>query len=141
MSTDPLTNGAHHIGLTVPDVAETAAFFVDVLGFKQVGSRPDYPAIFVKDAGVVLSLWQTRNRSTQVEFDRKHNVGLHHLALQVDGAAALAVAHERICAHGSAAIAFGPESLGAGPSQHMMCVMPGGIRLELIAPSKPGGKS
>ncbi len=45
----PKTLGAHHIGLTVPDVERTRNFFVDVLGFSQVGERPHYPAIFVSD--------------------------------------------------------------------------------------------
>ena len=40
-----VTQGAHHIGLTVPDLTATRHFFVDVLGFKQVGEVPDYPAL------------------------------------------------------------------------------------------------
>ena len=43
MSDVAITKGAHHIGLTVPDVTKTRAFFVDSLGFEQVGEVPDYP--------------------------------------------------------------------------------------------------
>lgn len=34
----PLTAGVHHVGLTVPDLAAAAAFFVDVLGFSKAGA-------------------------------------------------------------------------------------------------------
>ena len=30
-------------------------------------------------------------------------------------------------------IGFAPEPLGDGPTQHMMCYIPGGIRMEFIA--------
>lgn len=138
MSMDPLTNGAHHVGLTVPDVVETASFFVEVLGFTKIGERPDYPAIFIRDPTVVLTLWQTEPGGAHVEFDRKRNVGLHHLALRVDDEAGLAKANERIESRTGTIIEFGPELLGDGPTRHMMCLIPGGIRLELIAPVTRG---
>ena len=43
MSETAITHGLHHLGLTVPDLAATKAFFVDTLGFRQVGEKPDYP--------------------------------------------------------------------------------------------------
>lgn len=39
-----LTEGAHHIGLTVAKLAESAAFFTPVLGWKEVRRNDDYPA-------------------------------------------------------------------------------------------------
>jgi catechol 2,3-dioxygenase-like lactoylglutathione lyase family enzyme len=57
------TQGVHHAGLTVPDLAAAQAFFQEALGFRRVGE------------------------------------------------------------------------LGGGATRHMMCAMPGGIRLELIAPA------
>ena len=51
------TLGIHHLGLSVPDIKQTAAFFIDQLHFKQVGEKPDYPAIFVSDGTVMLTLW------------------------------------------------------------------------------------
>ncbi|WP_281413273.1 VOC family protein [Leptothoe spongobia] len=39
-----ITQGAHHIGLTVPNIDATRDFFVNVLEFKQVAERPEYPA-------------------------------------------------------------------------------------------------
>ena len=44
-----VTRGAHHVGLTVPDLDKARAFFVELLGFRQVGEVPDYPAVFVTD--------------------------------------------------------------------------------------------
>ena len=32
-----ITKGAHHIGLTVPNLANSEEFFVDTLGFNKVG--------------------------------------------------------------------------------------------------------
>ena len=51
-----ITEGAHHIGLTVPDYEAARDFFVDVLGFDEIGSKPEYPAIFVSDGSLMLSL-------------------------------------------------------------------------------------
>ena len=47
--TTACTQGAHHIGLAVRDVAEARDFFVEALGFHVAAERPDYPAIFVTD--------------------------------------------------------------------------------------------
>lgn len=136
MSTNALTRGIHHVGLTVPDVTETAEFFVDVLGFTQIGTRPDYPAIFVRDGSVLLSLWQVQDRERLAPFERKNTVGLHHFALNVEGEEGLATAFARLLQAPGVTIEFGPELLGKGPSRHMMCRIPSGIRLELIAPAQ-----
>ena len=48
-----LTHGAHHIGLTVPDLAKTQGFFLDTLGYQQLGEVPDYPAVFLSDGSYV----------------------------------------------------------------------------------------
>lgn len=130
-----ITFGVHHLGLTVPDIETTAAFFVDVLGFKQVGSRPDYPVIFVKGGGLVLSLWRVQDQDAVIPFERKNTVGLHHLALTVEGDEGLEMAYNRLLVAEGVEIEFAPEHLGDGPSRHMMCSIPGGIRLELIAPA------
>jgi len=129
-----LTRGIHHAGLTVPDLDEARDFFTAVLGFEQVGERPDYPAVFVSDGTVMITLWQVRDASTAAAFDHKQVIGLHHLALQVS-ADTLDALYVQLCERGDVVIEFAPESLGQGPTRHMMFTMPGGIRLELIAPS------
>ncbi|MEM7412387.1 MAG: VOC family protein [Myxococcota bacterium] len=134
MSQLPRTAGVHHAGLTVPDLAAAAAFFEKALGFERVGEVPDYPAVFVSDGAVMITLWQAENGADATPFDRKRGIGLHHLALRVDPSA-LDGLHTDLAAREDVAVEFAPESLGTGPTRHMMCRIPGGIRLELIAPA------
>ncbi len=133
MSDNAVTRGAHHIGLTVPDLAKTRAFFLDTLGFAQVGEVPDYPAVFLTDGTTMITLWQAENPASAVPFDRKNVIGLHHLALNVDGADALDALHDKLKASDGVDVEFAPEPLGGGPAKHMMCAIPGGIRVEFIA--------
>jgi len=128
MST-PLTRGAHHIGLTVSKLEETAAFFTSVLGWKEV-RRNDYPAIYVSDGKLMVTLWQTKEEPVG-EFDRKKNVGLHHLAFTVESEAALGKVHAALVAAGTR-IEFAPELVAKGPAKHLMCYEPSGVRLEFI---------
>ena len=127
------TQGAHHIGLTVPDLAKTRAFFLDTLGFSQVGEVPDYPAVFLSDGTTMITLWQAKDPDTAVAFDRKNVIGLHHFALKVESPGALDGLHEKLKGVDGVQIEFAPEPLGGGPARHMMCAIPGGIRTEFIA--------
>ncbi len=133
MSDTAITRGAHHIGLTVPDLPKARGFFVDTLGFSQVGEVPDYPAVFLTDGSIMITLWQAENPASAVPFDRKNVIGLHHLALNVDGADALDAVHDKLKASDGVDVEFAPEPLGGGPTRHMMCAIPGGIRVEFIA--------
>ena len=128
--TTPITKGANHIGLTVSKLEESAAFFTSVLGWKEVRRKDDYPAIFVSDGSIMLTLWATKEVPS-TSFNRKSNVGLHHLALQVENEASLYEVHERL-KNSATTIEFAPEALGNGPAKHMMCYEPSGIRLEFI---------
>jgi catechol 2,3-dioxygenase-like lactoylglutathione lyase family enzyme len=134
MSDTPTTQGVHHVGLTVPELPKTVRFFIDTLGFSQVGEKPDYPAVFVSDGSTMITLWQAADPAAAVPFDRKNVIGLHHLALGVAVVEALDAAHTKLGATAGVEIEFAPEPLGGGPTRHMMCRMPGVIRLELIAP-------
>ncbi len=129
--TTPLTHGAHHIGLTVPDIAATRRFFVETLGFDQVGDVPDYPAVFLSDGTTLLTLWQAEDPGTAVPFDRRRNIGLHHFALKVDPDN-LPELHEKLVADPVVVVEFPPEPLGETGLRHMMCFIPGGVRMELI---------
>lgn len=126
----PLTAGTHHVGLTVPDLATAVAFFTDALGLRVVGGKPDYPATFVSDGTVMITLWQAAPGAAT--FDRHHHLGLHHLALRVADLDAVAA---RVAAHPGISLEFAPEALGNAGTRHMMCLLPGGIRLEFIAPA------
>ncbi|WP_413283014.1 VOC family protein [Vibrio sp. MA40-2] len=126
------TNGIHHLGLSVPNIKDTAAFFINHLNFSQVGEKPNYPAIFVSDGSVMLTLWQIKDHSHQVNFDRQQNVGLHHFALKVANLKQLETLYNRFSLVDDIEVEFAPEALNGTPLHHMMCTIPGGIRLELI---------
>ena len=87
--TNPVTTGAHHVGLTVPDLEKTKRFFVETLGYDQLGEVPDYPAVFLSDGSIMITLWQASDPAKALPFDRKNVIGLHHLALNVQDDAAL----------------------------------------------------
>lgn len=124
------TNGAHHVGLTVPNLDDARKFFIEGLSFRQVGDVPDYPAAFVSDGSIMITLWQAAQPETAQPFDRRTNIGLHHLALR---AADLDTLAEELGARDDVEIEFRPEGLGDTGIRHMMCRIPGNIRLELIA--------
>ena len=82
----------------------------------------------------MITLWQAADPTTAVAFDRKNVIGLHHLALKV-AASALDDIHAQLRTTAGVEVEFAPESLGGSPTRHMMCRIPGGIRMELIAPA------
>lgn len=131
-----LTAGVHHVGLTVSRLDATAHFFIGLLGWREVRRDDTYPAIFISDGTVMLSLWATSQGASEQTvngFNRNTNIGLHHLALQVDSKDRLHEIYSRLLEH-AVHIEFAPELLRDGPAQHMMCYEPSGIRLEFIWP-------
>jgi lactoylglutathione lyase len=129
-SREVLTRGLNHVGLTVTDLGKSTAFFTKTLNWRDVGGDPDYPAKFVTDGELFLTLWQVTNPATAVAFDRKNNVGLHHLALTVASNEALDELHERFLGTEGVVIEFAPELNGPGPTRHMMIREPSGNRIE-----------
>ncbi len=83
----------------------------------------------------MVTLWQATDPESAVPFDRKNVIGLHHLALIVKNDAALDQLYESLQNTGGVTIEFAPEPLMGGPTRHMMCYIPGGIRVEFIAPA------
>ncbi|MDN7184051.1 VOC family protein [Caballeronia sp. SEWSISQ10-4 2] len=130
MTDAPLTLGIDHVGLTVRNLSVTRDFFIHALGWTQVGERPNYPAAFVSDGYVTLTLWEVEDPENCVEFDRKTNVGLHHLALRVGSKEALDATFSRVSGWPGVVVEFAPENMGEGPKRHTMVYEPGGIRLE-----------
>lgn len=130
----PLTLGAHHVGLTVPDLAPTKTFLMDALGFQQVGEVPDYPAVFVSDGTVMLTLWQAEDPETATPFDRRMNIGLHHLALKVADFDALDAVYDRVSTWPGVDIECAPcPPRPESPARHFLCIIPGGLRFEFFA--------
>ncbi len=132
---NPLTGGVHHVGLTVTDLDASCSFFTDLLGWRRVGGDPEYPAVFVSDGTVMVTLWQARQPAAATAFDKNNNVGLHHLALSVADLDTLDRLHRRLEAAEGVTIEFAPELLRGGLVTHMMCHEPGGIRIEFIVPA------
>jgi catechol 2,3-dioxygenase-like lactoylglutathione lyase family enzyme len=130
-----ITQGAHHIGLTVPNLTTARDFFINILDFKQVGEVQDYPAFFLSDDKILLTLWQAADPANATPFDRKNVIGLHHFALKVESLEMLNSLHQTLSSTEGVQIEFAPEPLGGGPTHHMMFYIPGGIRMELIAPA------
>ncbi|HEX5338230.1 MAG TPA: VOC family protein [Gallionella sp.] len=128
----PITKGAHHIGLTVSKLEESADFFISRLGWKEVRRNEEYPAIFVSDGCMMVTLWATKAQPSN-PFDRHKNVGLHHVAFHVESEADLNGLYARLV-DGGVKIEFAPELLRTGPAKHMMCYEPSGIRVEFIWP-------
>lgn len=128
----PITSGTHHIGLTVSRLEESANFFTSLLGWKEVRRKEEYPAIFVSDGKVMVTLWAIKELPSN-DFNRQRNVGLHHVAFQVVSEKDLNEVYQRLADNG-VRIEFAPELLGQGPAKHMMCYEPSGIRVEFIWP-------
>lgn len=129
-----MTRGVHHVGLAVMDLTVTTAFFTDTLDWKLLDRDEGYPRAIVSDGHVMVTLWQVDRTLDVQPFDRRRNVGLHHLALLVDTEAELEALAVRLAATPGVNIDFLPEFLGKGPRRHMMVFEPGGIRLEFIWP-------
>ncbi|RVU38344.1 VOC family protein [Hwanghaeella grinnelliae] len=126
------TIGLNHLGLAVEDLDRTTAFFVEVLGWTELARDESYPRNAVTDGDLRLTLWQVDHAAPVAAFDRRANIGLHHLALGVPTEADLNRLADRVKDHPGVTVEFMPEPVGGGPRKHMMFAEPGGIRLELI---------
>ncbi|WP_028465782.1 VOC family protein [Nisaea denitrificans] len=129
-----VTAGLNHLGLSVRDLDETTRFFVEVLGWEELARDESYPRNAVTDGNLRMTLWQVDHSQDVVDFDRRANIGLHHLAIEVPGEDVLYATAERVRDWPGVEIEFMPEIMGAGPRKHMMFREPGGIRLELVWP-------
>ncbi len=152
----PGLRGAEHVGITVPDLEEALAFFVDVIGGEVVfGDGPFAdPDLMVRRLGVHAD---TRMRYAFVrcghgpnfeifEYDapdrnaahpRNSDAGGHHVAFYVD---AMEPALDHLRRHG-VTIMGEPETISGGPAAGSTWVYfkaPWGLQFELV--SFPGGK-
>lgn len=131
MSPLPLTSGVSHVGLAVSDIDASLAFF-QAVGFEKVGGSESYPSYFVTDGTSLITLWQTDDNATP--FNRRSNVGLHHLAIRVPTVQALQEIYHivglikgvRIDGEG----AFAPQKLDGTPLTHTIVYEPSGNRIE-----------
>lgn len=114
----PLTIGVDHVGLAVKNLANAPRLRMPRL--EVVGENQGYPTSFVLDGNGVVTLWQVEDPEKYVPFDRRRNVGLHHLALKVADRDALEALHARVAAWPDTVIEFAPERSGKGPKVHFM---------------------
>ena len=128
----PATRGINHLGLSVSDLDRSARFFTEALGWTESGRDAAYPRTAVSDGHLRLTLWQVDYKLSVEPFDRRKNVGLHHLALEVESEDRLNELARAVADWPGAKIEFMPELLGKGPRRHMMFYEPGGNRIELI---------
>jgi catechol 2,3-dioxygenase-like lactoylglutathione lyase family enzyme len=132
MSASKLTSGISHIGLSVSALDASFKFF-EALGFAKVGGSESYPSYFVSDGHSLITLWQTEEGATP--FNRRTNVGLHHLAIRVPTLEALEQAYNAVCAVDGVQVdgegAFSPRKLEGTPLTHAMLYEPSGNRIEL----------
>jgi catechol 2,3-dioxygenase-like lactoylglutathione lyase family enzyme len=130
-----VTLGVHHIGLAVPDLAAAATFFIEALGFEKAGEVADYAAVFVSDGSILITLWQVTDPATATPFDRRANVGLHHIALKVADDEALYALHDKLAKWPGCSIEVSPCPIREGSHvRHFIGAMPGGIRVEFATP-------
>ena len=129
----PATSGLHHLGLAVPNLKASISFFRDVLSYKLLGEKPDYPAAFVSDGTTMLTLWQVEDPETATKFDRRKNIGLHHFAMKVESLERLHTLHQELAGRGDVEVEFEPCDMNAAGTQHFICLIPGGLRMEFVA--------
>ena len=80
---------------------------------------------------VVPSLTKIADPASATPFDRRANIGLHHLALRVADIDTLRTVFARVQNHPGTVIEFDPEPIREGATtHHFICAMPGGIRIE-----------
>jgi hypothetical protein len=78
----------------------------------------------------MVTLWQVEVPDRAVAFDRRANVGLHHLALAVADRAGLDALYERVAKWPDVVVEFAPQISGKGPKIHFILREPSGVRIE-----------
>ena len=124
------TSGISHIGLSVESLEKTFDGFFAKLGFKQVGGDPNYPSKFITDGKVMVTLWQLNKNDDKNDFNRKKNVGLHHIAFKVDSKEKLDSTYNIVKDLKDVKIEFKPQEIKELKWWHFMCYEPSGIRVE-----------
>jgi catechol 2,3-dioxygenase-like lactoylglutathione lyase family enzyme len=122
-----LTSGISHVGLAVSNLERSLQFF-EAIGYAKIGGDESYPSYFLSDGNSMITLWQTEKDF--VSFDRRKNVGLHHLAIKVPTLEALSQIHETVMAIDGVKGDFAPRELKGTPLTHAMVFEPSGNRIE-----------
>jgi len=154
----PGLRGGDHIGITVPDMAQAHAFFVDVLGFDYVYSLPEMrhdddwmldhlnvdPRRVVSEIrfyrasfGLNFEVFEYEPHPDQRTPPRNSDLGGHHVALYVDD---MDKAVEYLRVKGVRLLNGPVASRNASAGQRWLYFLsPWGMQFELV--SFPGGKA
>jgi glyoxylase I family protein len=85
--------GIHHLGFTVRDAEASAAWYVQVLGFRRVGEHqaPDgaFRKVFLRHDDLPARLGLTEHRAGRKDIFDETRIGLDHLSFGVTGRAEL----------------------------------------------------
>lgn len=76
----------------------------------------------------MITLWQTDDGATP--FDRRSNVGLHHLAIKVPSLEALQKVYDTVLTIDGVKSDFAPQEITGMPLTHAMVFEPSGLRIE-----------
>jgi glyoxylase I family protein len=126
----------HHLGLTVRDVDASAAWYVEVLGFRRVGEfeSPDGTRrkVFLRHIGLRARLGLTQHRPGGQDVFDETRVGLDHLAFAVADRAELDAWAVRLAAAAVSHSAVAPANSIPGAAV-LVFRDPDNIQLELFA--------
>ncbi len=152
----PGLRGVDHVGITVPDIEQATAFFVDVLGCELLyereppgddsprdrlgvpaGSRIQVVRFLRCAEGANVELFEFYSPDQREDFPRPSDFGIQHVAFYVDD---LDAATEHLRRHG-ASVLSGPNPL-PGPeagegNRFIYARTPWGMTLELISYPTP----
>ena len=76
-----------------------------------------------------------------IAFDRRANVGLHHLAIAVVDRTGLDALYQRVSNWPRVVVEFGPQLSGPGPEIHFIVREPSGARIRVYVRSSPRGRA
>jgi catechol 2,3-dioxygenase-like lactoylglutathione lyase family enzyme len=129
--------GIHHVDLAVADVDESLAFYLDLLGPLGWAEEVRYPTyrrteevVYLKEpaTGAMFGL-----RPADGGAHRYYDVGIEHLAFEVESRDEVEAAHQRCLARG-ASIHFPPEEDRDVEGYYALFVFdPDGIRIEVFS--------
>ena len=142
------TAGIHHVDLAVAHVPRSLAFYRDLLAPLGWDEEVTYPTYRGTEEVVYLVRTGVRNggiglRQADGGEHRYYDVGIEHLAFEVEGRDEVDEAHARCLASG-AKVHFPPEEDRDEPGYYAFFVFdPDGIRVEVFcwSPDETGGGS
>jgi glyoxylase I family protein len=133
MSTTITTGAVHHVALTVSDVARSAQFYTDLLGFQKLMDIG--PRILLGNGSLIIGLTPPPDPSQAIQGDRfnENRIGLDHLSFSVASRADLENAVRLLNEYG---IGHGEVTDLDGLGISILALRdPDNIQIELTAPT------